>query len=447
LARAAILEGPILPTLAKLAVPTIAVLVAQTAVGLIETYYVGFLGTEALAGLALVFPIFMLMATMSNGGLGSGIASSVARAVGAGRRRDADALVFHALVLAVIIGALFTLGAILGGRALYTALGGRGAALEAALRYSNILFAGAIAAWSVNLLAATLRGAGNVKVPALITLTGAILTIPGSPILIFGLGPIPAMGLAGAGVAFVLYYSSAALVLFYYMASGRSGLTLRVHPLEWRLFNDILKVGVPAAISAVFTNLTVVLVTGAIGLFGTNALAAYGIASRLDYVMIPVLFGLSSAVLTMVGVNMGARQIGRAKRIAWISSLLGAGLIEVVGLVFAFEPTLWLHIFSHSAEVVEPAQTYLRIVSPAYGLFALAFIISFAAQGTGHMMWPLVGVTVRMVVAGGLGWIAVGYFGAGMAILAVVVAASYLLSASICTAAMLSPAIWRPVRT
>src|SRR4029077_1101901 len=125
------LTGPILPTLFRLALPTVTVLVAQTAVNIAEAYYVGFLGTDALAGAALVFPVFMLMTMMSNGGLGSGVASSVARAVGAGRHEDADALLFHAIVLALIVGALFTLAAEWAGPLLYRALGGHGEALEA----------------------------------------------------------------------------------------------------------------------------------------------------------------------------------------------------------------------------------------------------------------------------------------------------------------------------
>src|SRR4051812_273429 len=146
-ARTAMLEGPIVSTLLKLALPTIGVMVAQTAVGIAETYYVGFLGTDALAGVALVFPIFMLMTTMSNGGLGSGVASAIARAIGAGRQQDADALVFHTVVLAIIAGALFSAGILWGGPALYSALGGRGESLAAALQYSNYLFAGSVAVW------------------------------------------------------------------------------------------------------------------------------------------------------------------------------------------------------------------------------------------------------------------------------------------------------------
>jgi hypothetical protein len=122
--------------------------------------------------------------------------------------------------------------------------------------------------------------------------------IPTSPILIFGLGPVPRLGIGDAGIAFGIYYVAAMLFLLRYMASGRAGLTFRVVPLRVNLFTDILKVGVPTAVNALLTNLTVILVTGSVGLFGTTALAAYGIASRLDYVMIPILFGLCTATLT-----------------------------------------------------------------------------------------------------------------------------------------------------
>ena len=446
-ARAALLTGPVLPTLIKLALPTMLVLVAQTAVNIAEAYYVGFLGTDALAGVALVFPIFMLMIMMSNGGFGSGVSSSVARAIGAGRRQDADALVFHALVLAVIVGALFTLGAILGGPLLYRALGGRAGALDAALMYSNYLFAGAIPVWIVNLQAAALRGSGNVRVPAMVTLIGALVMIPVSPLLIFGFGPVPRLGIGGAGIAFGLYYCAAMLYLMRYMASGRAGLTFRFAPFQGRLFVDILKVGIPTAVNAVLTNLTVILVTGAFGLFGTTALAAYGISSRLDYVLIPLLFGLCTATLTMVGVNVGAGQLFRARRVAWISAFVGVALTGTIGLVVALHPPLWLNLFSHDAEVLRDGTIYLHIVAPAYAALGFGFVIAFAAQGTGHVWWPFVASAARIAIAAGFGWIAVGRFGAGMAGLAALVTTSLIVYAAICAIVMLSPSIWRRDKT
>jgi len=441
-ARARMLDGPIVPVLVKMALPTIGVMVAQTAVGIAETYYVGFLGTDALAGVALVFPIFMLMTTMSNGGFGSGVASSIARAIGAGRQRDADALVFHAIVLAIICGALFSGSILLGGPLLYRALGGRDASLAAALQYSNILFSGAVAVWIVNFIAAALRGSGNVKVPALTTLVGALVMIPLSPAFIFGFGPIPRMGIAGAGLAFNIYYAGALIAMLYYMRSGRSGLALAATRLEWRLFSDILKVGLPTAINAVQTNLCVILVTGAVGLFGTAAIAGYGTASRLDYVLIPILFGLSSAVLTMVGINVGAGNNRRAHRITLISGLIGAGITGAIGLIAAIFPGLWLGIFTHDADVLAPGMTYLSIVGPLYTLYGFGFVASFAGQGAGKVLWPSIAVTARLIVAAGGGWIAVKNFGGDMTTLSIIVAVSFLVYGG--SAAMILASRWTP---
>jgi len=441
--RSTILTGPVLPTLLRLALPTMTVLIAQTAVNVAEAYYVGYLGTDALAGVALVFPVFMLMTMMSNGGLGSGVASAVARATGAGRKNDADALVLHAMVLAVIVGAIFTIGTHWGGPALYKTLGGRDGALDAAVKYSNYVFAGAIPVWIVNFQAAALRGSGNVRVPAMVTLVGAMVLIPCSPLLIFGLGPVPRLGIAGAGIAFAVYYLAAMLVLLRYMTTGRSGLTLKLVPLRRALFADILKVGLPTAISTTLTNLTVILVTGAVGLFGTHALAAYGIASRLDYVMIPILFGLCTAVLTMVGVNMGAGQVARARKIAWTSSFVGAGVAGTIGVIVAIFPMLWLHLFSHDPEVLNPGAVYLRIVAPSYAALGFGFVIAFAAQGAGHVLWPFVGAVSRLVFAAGGGWLAVSYFGGGMATIAVMVCASLVSYALICLIVMASASVWR----
>ncbi len=425
-ARTRMLNGAILPTLLRMSLPTIGVLVAQTAVGIAETYYVGFLGTDALAGVALVFPIFMLMTTMSNGGFGSGVASAIARAIGANRQHDADALVFHAIVLGVVCGAIFSAGILLGGPLLYRALGGEGASLEAALQYSNILFAGSIAVWTVNFLTAALRGSGNVRVPALITLVGALVMIPLSPAFIFGFGPIPRLGIAGAGLAFNLYYLGALFFIVRYMRSGRSGLTFTLTRLEWRLFADMLKVGLPTAINAVQTNLCVILVTGAVGVFGTAALAGYGTAARLDYVLIPILFGLSSAVLTMVGVNVGAGNGARARHITFVSGVIGAAITGAIGLVAAIAPQLWLGLFTHDAAVLAPGMTYLSIVGPLYALYGFVFVASFAGQGAGRILWPSVAVTTRLIVAAGGGWIAVTFFGGTMTTVATIVAVSFV---------------------
>src|SRR2546428_5432190 len=188
--RATVLNGPVAATLLAFSWPVLVVLALQTFVGVAETYFVSFLGTDALAGVALVFPVFMLMTMMSNGGIGGGVSSAVARAIGAGRRNDAQALAMHAVVVACAFGAIFTIGVWTGGRALFTLMGGQGDTLANALVYANVLFLAAIPGWISNLLASALRGAGEVRVPAIVTAGGAGITLPRSPPFFFGSGPV-----------------------------------------------------------------------------------------------------------------------------------------------------------------------------------------------------------------------------------------------------------------
>jgi hypothetical protein len=233
-----LLEAPIVRTLLRLAAPNVLVMLAQASTGLVETYFIGKLGTDALAGVALVFPGVMLMQMMSAGAMGGGISSAVARALGSGRRDDANVLVLHALVISAVLGMLFTLAVLGGGPLLYRVLGGSGGSLAAALAYSNIVFAGATLLWAFNTLASVLRGTGNMIVPAVVTCAGTVVLVPLSACLIFGGGPFPRLGVAGGGTAMVLYYAVGAAVLAIYLWSGRSVLRPRLRGvrLSWPLF-------------------------------------------------------------------------------------------------------------------------------------------------------------------------------------------------------------------
>src|SRR5262245_10836726 len=212
-----LLEGPSAPTLLRLAAPNVVVLAVQTAINVLEAYFVGGLGTDALAGVSLVFPLIMLMQTMSAGGMGGGVASAIARALGGGRRETADALAVHALVIAAGMAAVFTGGMLLGGPALFRFMGGRGGALTTAVSYSTVIFSGAIAFWLFNILGGIVRGAGNMILPAGVVVGGGLLVIPLSPLLIYGAGPIPSLGVAGAGLAMLTYYTLGSAVLAAYL--------------------------------------------------------------------------------------------------------------------------------------------------------------------------------------------------------------------------------------
>jgi Na+-driven multidrug efflux pump len=266
------------------------------------------------------------------------------------------------------------------------------------------MFLSAVPGWIANLLAAALRGAGNVRVPAIVTAAGSLITLALSPLFIFGLGPLPGMGVAGAGMALIVFNTGAALALALYMRSAGSPIRLRAARLEGRLFGDILRVGLPSAVGTVVANLTVVVTTGLVGAYGRDAIAGYGLASRLDYILIPLLFALGTASVTMVGTNVGAGQYARARRIAWTGALMSAIITGAIGLAAALFPLAWMHLFTGEAPVVEVGSAYLTHVAPFYALFGIGMSLYFASQGAGKMAWPFAGGIVRLLivlVAGG----------------------------------------------
>src|SRR3989442_15776576 len=254
-----LLRGAIVPTLLRLAWPNILVMLAQASTGLIETWWVSHLGTDALAGMALVFPVVMLMQMVSAGAMGGGISSAVARALGAGRRDEADALVMHAVVVNVALGAFFSIVMLVSGPSIYRALGGTGGELQTALSYSNVVFAGNVLLWLMNALASVIRGTGNMLVPSVVICAGVIVLVPLSPCLIFGVGPFPELGVAGAGLALVLFYAAGTAVLLWYILSGRNLARFRMTRLSWPPFCDILGVGAFAPVTSFQTNQPVAL--------------------------------------------------------------------------------------------------------------------------------------------------------------------------------------------
>lgn len=409
----ALLEAPIASTLLRLGAPNVLVMVAQASVGLIETYFVGKLGTDALAGMALVFPVVMLMQMLSAGAMGGGIASSIARALGAGRRDDANDLVLHAILIAVGFGIVFT-GAMLGGGSwLYREMGGSGGALQAALAYSTWVFVGAIFIWVFNSLAAVIRGAGNMTLPAIVTCAGAVILIPLSPVLIFGWGSIPALGIAGGAIALLAYYIVGTVVLVAYLWSSRSVLHPHMAGVRFQraLFNDILRVGLVGSISTVATNVTIGVTTALVGTFGVAAIAGYGTASRLEYLLVPLVFGLGAPLVTMVGTCIGAGLHERALRATWVAAAMAFAITESIRLWAAFFPRVWLASFGSDPTMLQAGSQYLQTVGPIYGLFGVGLVLYFGSQGAGRLKWPVVASVVRMIVAGLGGWLVLRWSG------------------------------------
>lgn len=199
-----LLSGPILPRLIGLALPNMGAMVAGSVAAIAETAYVGALGVPALAGMAVVFPMVMLQGMLSAGAMGSGVSAAIARALGSGDRARAEALAVHALWIAIIAGVITTLVFELFGPALFALLGAKDAALVQAVAYARVAFLGSAAVWLVNLLAAVLRGAGNMKTPSAVLLLTAVAQVVIGGVCGLGLGPVPRFGMAGVAAGQVV---------------------------------------------------------------------------------------------------------------------------------------------------------------------------------------------------------------------------------------------------
>jgi putative MATE family efflux protein len=420
-----LLEAPVLRTILKLALPNVVVMTVQASIGLIETYFVAKLGLDALAGMALVFPLFMLLQMVSAGAMGGGILSAIARALGAGNRERASELVWSAVAITIALGAATTVLALLYGPKLYALMGGHGGSLAAAVTYSTIVFAAAVPLWLFNSFAAVIRGTGNMVFPAAIVIAGAVVLVPLSPVLIFGIGPFPRLGIAGGAAAVLLYYVIGCAIFAFYIWSGRGVLKpSRLPPrLTWAPMREILRVGAISSIVSLSTNVSIAVATGLAGLVGPAAVAGYGTGARLEYLLVPLVFGMGAPVAAMVGTAIGAGKRERALRVAWTGAAIAGGITEVIGLTAAAFPHAWLSLFGSDLAMLETGTLYLRIVGPAYGFFGGGLLLYFASQGAGRMGWPMAAAVLRVIIAAGGGWLAVKYFGGSAALFIAIAAA------------------------
>ena len=415
-----LLTAPIGPALLRLAGPTTAVMALQILVAMADIWFMGRLGTDALAGIALVFPFMALMVNNANGGIGGGVASALARALGAGRHEDARALVLHALVLGVAFGAGFTLLAWMAAPAFYRLLGGSGLALERALAFSNVWYGGAVAVWLSAFLAALLRGGGDAATPARIMVITSVAYVPLAGVLALGLGDWPGLGIAGPAIASIAAAIGSALLLGRALWSTRMRHRLGFTPalsgirLQGRLFGEILRVGIMGSLGTITANATAMLMTGLVGSFGAAALAGYGVGVRLEYMVAPLAFGIGTGLVTLVGVAAGAGDWKRAARATWIGGLAAFGAIGLIGCVVALLPESWSRLFTGDPQVIAASVAYITRVAPFYCLFGLGLTLNFASQGAGRMMTPLVAGVARLLAATAGGWFAVERLGLGL---------------------------------
>ena len=401
-----LLTSPILPTLSRLALPNMVAMVGSTVVAVAETSYIGRLGTEPLAGIALVFPFVMLTQMMSAGAMGGGVSSAVSRALGGGDRERAGVLALHAAVIGACAGLFFTVTMMLFGRYFFTLLGGGGRVLEQACDYSEVLFSGAIAIWLVNTLASVLRGTGDMRLPSITLVCVALVQIIVGGTLGLGLAGFPQFGMRGVAAGQLLAFALGAMFLPWYLISGRSRLTLDVSTFRVRrdMFVDILKVGAIACLSPLQSVMTILIFTKILASFGTETLAGYGIGARLEFLLIPISFAIGVASVPMVGMAIGAGLVTRARQVAWTAAALSGLTVGMVGLIVAVKPALWISLFTRDPGVTSAASSYFAWAGPTFIFFGIGTCLYFASQGAAKVGGPVLASTIRLLTVGIGGW-------------------------------------------
>jgi putative MATE family efflux protein len=395
-----LLTGPILPLLLRFALPNMIAMLAVALAAMAETGYVGQFGPSALAGMALVFPFVMLQTMLSAGAMGGGVSSAVSRALGAGDSQRANVLAVHALWIGILAGTIFMVLMEVWGPWFMATLGGKGEALAQAVAYSEVAFAGSIFIWVVNTLSSVIRGSGNMRVPSVTLVLIAIAQVFIGGALGLGWLSWPPLGMQGVAAGGVLANCAGALFLWAYLSAGHGKVKLRMRStrLVSQHLLDILRVGAIACISPFQTVLTILILTRLVTSFGTEALAGYGIGTRLEFLLVPIAFAIGVASVPLVGMAIGAGNYQRARQAAWTAAALATVILGALGLVVAVAPGLWTTLFTHEPTVIQSSASYFLWAGPFYGLFGLGLSLYFSSLGAGKAAGPVLAGTLRLAV-------------------------------------------------
>lgn len=374
----------------KLGFPNIIAWLAWTISTFADAFFVGILGTNTLASIALIFPFQMLMLMMAGGAIGGGVTSSIGRAIGNKDVIKAESSAWCSLIICLIMALIYTIIFIFFSRDIFSFMGGSGEALEGAINYAKIFFGFSIFVWLVNILSAIIRGLGDTLTPAKAITVGSLFQILLSAVLTLGFSFIPSFGVMGPAIALIFCHAGMVVYLLFYLFFVQRIITVKVKQISIDIFKDIMKVGGLGLLNSITIALTVAVVTGYVGNYGVKALAGYGLGARLELMLTPIIFGLGAALTASVSINIGSNKFNRARKIAWTGGLISFILIGLIGTIFSIFPMLWLDNFTSDADVLYFSIKYLNIVAPFYCLFGLGQALYFASQGTGKMIKPII---------------------------------------------------------
>ena len=410
------LTKPIIPLLIRMSAPNTIAFFIQSLVVLTEVWFISRLGTNSLAAVALAFPLLMITQTMSGGALGGAITSAIARSMGADDIEKAERLIWHSIIISLGGAISFLILFLLFGKQLLFLLGGRGEILQESYAYCSILFFGGILLWLSGSLSAVLRGMGNMRFPAtLMVITSSIQVILSGGFILGWFG-FPKLGVPGAAVAVLISSALMVTVILFKLRSKSIPASLRKERFQLRkiLFDNIFEVAIPASLSPLLVVGTILVLTGLVGRFGTEALAGYGIGSRVEFLMIPLIFGIGTAMTSIVGANIGALNIDRAEKVGILGGSTAGFVSILIGLTLAVFPEAWIQFFTDDIKAFEVTKKYIQIVGPFYIFQGIGLSLYFASQGANAMKWPTIATIARFIIACAGGGISVYWLELGI---------------------------------
>jgi MATE family, multidrug efflux pump len=389
---ASLTEGSIVRALVRLSIPIVIANILQTAYQITDTFWVGRLSAEAVAAVSLCFPLNFLMIAIG-GGLPIAGSVLIAQYKGRGDERAMNHVAAQTLLMVLAVSVLLSSVGYLFSAPIMRFMGAEPAVLPDAVRFLQITFLGFIFVFGFFVYASLMRGLGIVGVPMLIVLMTVLLNLALDPLFIFGWGPVPAMGVAGAAMATLGTQALATLIGFTLLFLGKHGLRLRLGDFRpdfefiWKAF----RLGFPSSIEQSTRALSLTVMTLLVSGFGTIPVAAYGIGIRiLTFVIIPAM-GLAMATTTLVGQNIGAGKLERAERTTFVASLLAFFLPTAAGgIMFLVAAPLAAIFVPKSPEAIAEAALFIRIVAFTFGGIGLQHVITGALRGAGNTMAAMV---------------------------------------------------------
>ena len=387
-----LLEGPILRSLLTLAVPIVAANVLQSAYQIIDAFWVGRLGGAAVAAVSLSFPVMFLMFAI---GAGLSIAGSTLIAQYVGARNEKMVAHVAGQTLLMVVLASLVLGTIgyFTAPALLRLMGVAPDVYPGALGFMRVSFIGLVFNFTFFVFQAIMRGIGKPMLPVYIVLGTVFLNFALDPLLIFGWGPVPGYGVMGAAIATLTTQGIAAVIGVVVLRLGMHGIHVRRRDFipDFGYVKRAFFLGFPASVELSARALGLMVMTFLIASFGTLTLAAYGVGSNiLQVVTIPAM-GLSMAVSTLVGQNIGAGNVERAARIGQLGAALGFASLTLLGIVVFFCAAPLVAFFvPKDAAVIAAGAGFLRIMALAWGFMGVQFALTGVFRASGNMVVTMV---------------------------------------------------------